>query len=167
MSWGQQGQQGGWGQQGQGQQGGWGQQGQQGQQGLGQQGQGSQSGLTLPQVISVVDKRLTTLESFMKETKLSSPVLSSAPQQQPQPQPPDNLREILDEFNTRHEMLASEIGNLKNIVMSLQSYTMDVNKMLMEERVKILGDVGEGEGEGEENTKEENTTSPMLFSMSE
>ena len=38
-------------------------------------------------------------------------------------------------------MLAEEIINLKNIVLNLQSYTMEVNKTLMEERVRILSDV--------------------------
>ena len=41
----------------------------------------------------------------------------------------------MDEFNARFELLADEIANMKNIVLSLQSYTMDVNKMLLEERV--------------------------------
>ena len=36
--------------------------------------------------------------------------------------------------------MAVEIENLKNIVLSLQSYTMDVNKMLLEERVRFLSD---------------------------
>jgi hypothetical protein len=91
------------------------------------------AGLTLPQVISLVDKRLTTLEKFMNENKSSGllpPVAESN-------EIPSNLTEILDEFNSRHELLANEIGSLKNIVMNLQSYTMDVNKMLLDERNKL------------------------------
>ena len=47
----------------------------------------------------------------------------------------------MDDFNTRFDALADEIANMKNIVLSLQSYTMDVNKVLMEERVRILSEV--------------------------
>lgn len=99
-------------------------------------------GLTLPQVISLVDKRLTTLEKFMNEHQkmtVQEPVASSLI--------PSNLTEVLDEFNSRHEMLANEIGSLKNLIMNLQSYTMDVNKMLLQERIKILSDLGEQEQE--------------------
>ena len=45
-----------------------------------------------------------------------------------------HLQEILDEFNARFEIMAEEIANLKNIVMNLQMYTMEVNKQLLEER---------------------------------
>jgi hypothetical protein len=49
------------------------------------------------------------------------------------------------EFNDRYELLATEIQSIKDIVLKLQSYTMEVNKTLMEERVRILSDI--------ENTK--------------
>ena len=95
------------------------------------------SGLTLPQVIAVVDKRLLVLESSVKQ-------LLEAPRDQTSANPgveiPSNITEVLDEFNSRFETMAVEIENLKNIVLSLQSYTMDVNKMLLEERVRILSD---------------------------
>jgi len=99
--------------------------------------QAGPSGLTLPQVISVVDKRLLVLESSVKQ-------LLEAPREQiaasPETEIPSNITEVLDEFNSRFETMAVEIENLKNIVLSLQSYTMDVNKMLLEERVRILSD---------------------------
>jgi len=95
------------------------------------------SGLTLPQVISLVDKRLLILESSVKQ-------LLEVPHDQtattPEVDIPSNITEVLDEFNSRFETMAVEIENLKNIVLSLQSYTMDVNKMLLEERVRILSD---------------------------
>ncbi|NBO24726.1 MAG: hypothetical protein EBU93_05790, partial [Chlamydiae bacterium] len=73
------------------------------------------------------------------------------------------LEPHLDEFNHRYEILATEILNLKNVVMNLQSYTMEVNKMLVEERVRVLSDPvtttesptilihddGDGDGDGE------------------
>lgn len=92
------------------------------------------SGLTLPQVIAVVDKRLLVLETNVKSL-LEVPQTDAT-----ESQIPSNITEVLDEFNTRFETMAVEIENLKNIVLSLQSYTMDVNKMLLEERVRFLSD---------------------------
>jgi hypothetical protein len=90
----------------------------------------SNVGLTLPQVVALVDRRLTTLEVFMREQ-----------QQQPQQREvvaaegiSKELEAVLDEFQSRFEILAEELSSLKNIVLSLQSYTMDVNKRLLEER---------------------------------
>jgi len=94
--------------------------------------QPSGQGLTLPQVISLVDKRLLALETTVKVIKESSPADETA-------QIPSNITEVLDEFNGRFDQLAEEMAELKNIVLSLQSYTMDVNKMLLEERVQLLG----------------------------
>jgi hypothetical protein len=102
------------------------------------------AGLTLPQVISLVDTRLIKLEQFMKETlennssnfvsnieirdSESNIVDSSDPNQL------TDLNDILEEYNNRFVLLAEEIGQLKDIVLKLQTYTMDVNKMLIEER---------------------------------
>jgi hypothetical protein len=112
-----------------------------------QQAQSQQpAGLTLPQVIAVVDRRLMTLETFMKEQKDNQV-------QQPQVQQSSDVQSInadiikteienmAEEFNNRYELLASEIQSIKDIVLKLQSYTMEVNKTLMEERVRILSDV--------------------------
>jgi hypothetical protein len=93
-------------------------------------------GLTLPQVIALVDKRLITLETFMKETKEQpGSIPSSFENTVPLP-------DIFDEFNTRFEILAQEIDSMKEIVMKLQSYTMDVNKMLVDERVHVFSELG-------------------------
>ena len=93
------------------------------------------TGLTLPQVISIIDKRLVNLETFVKTTNEQT---KSADVTQSQ----DNaqLNEVISEYNSRFELLAEEIGNLKDIVLKLQSYTMEVNKTLMEERINVLSD---------------------------
>ena len=95
--------------------------------------QQGQNGLTLPQVISLVDARLVKLEKFMKEhsdmpTENNVQVLSSSSSGA------EISPELLDEFQTRFDILAQEINQLKDIVLKLQSYTMDVNKQLLEER---------------------------------
>ena len=51
------------------------------------------------------------------------------------------LRSLADEINIRFELFANEIANLKDTVMKLQTYTMDVNKMLVNERIQILSNV--------------------------
>ena len=45
-------------------------------------------------------------------------------------------------------MLAQEVADLKDIVLKLQSYTMDVNKTLFEERIQVLSDMGENKEGG-------------------
>jgi hypothetical protein len=96
------------------------------------------SGLTLPQVITLIDTRLSTLEKFMRgnQNMIVTPTNAN----------PENdntdVQSVLDEFNNRFLMLAEEIGSIKDNVLKLQMYTMDVNKMLLEERVNVLSDLG-------------------------
>lgn len=105
-----------------------------------------QTGLTLPQVIALIDSRLIKLEKFMKDsTENSEKIVRFATT------PIDNtngeetevdISTILDDFNNRFLLLAEEIGSMKDTLMKLQTYTMDVNKMLLEERVNVLSDLG-------------------------
>lgn len=106
--------------------------------------------LTIPQVIDNIGKRLIILETFMNDTKQNlSPVLqrnAEQPSSQPDTQHvtfenTNQLDEIVDEFDKRHQMLATEIASLKDIVLNLQKYTMDVNKMLLEERTHIINEL--------------------------
>lgn len=97
-----------------------------------QVGTPQQSGLSLQQVIALIDKRLVNLETFAKGG--SSTVN------------PVEINGLADEFNNKFEMLATEVSELKDIVLKLQSYTMEVNKTLMEERVRILSDMDGGNG---------------------
>ena len=105
---------------------------------------GSGSGLTLPQVISVIDTRLIVLETFMKESKVATNSTTdnkvSSPSTQVQVQGPET-NEIMEEMDTRFDILAREIADLKDIVLKLQAFTMDVNKTLLEERIHILSDL--------------------------
>ena len=96
------------------------------------------SGLTLPQVIAVIDRRLINLETFVKDSKTqpSTNVSSTTPQNT------DSFNELFEEYNHRFEVLADEIANMKDIVLKLQSYTMDVNKALMDERIHVFSDLG-------------------------
>jgi hypothetical protein len=98
------------------------------------------AGLTLPQVISLVDKRLITLETFMRDQQQQgSSVVTSAV--------PSLTDELAEEFNAKFEMLAGEVEALKDIVLKLQAYTMEVNKTLYEERIQMLSSDVKAPGE--------------------
>ena len=104
------------------------------------------TGLTLQQVISVIDKRLINVETFMKESKEeSSKRVNFEDENQDNENENDNgneLNNIIIEYNSRFSLLAEEISNIKDTLLKLQTYTMSVNKTLMEERIQLLSDLG-------------------------
>lgn len=107
------------------------------------------NGLTLPQVIAVIDNRLIALESFVKEQKQSGPssseksVTFALENENDAENDVGVTNDFMEEMQSRYEILAREIVDLKDIVLKLQSYTMDVNKTLLEERIHILSDLGD------------------------
>lgn len=99
-------------------------------------------GLTLPQVIQIVDNRLIILEKFMAETKMATNnagpyVENNGDNTDAAKMTPVDISDVIEEFDGRYNMLVEEIANLKNIVLSLQSYTMEVNKTLLSEKLKL------------------------------
>ena len=129
--------------------------------------QNMNQGLTLPQVIALIDKRLVSLETFVVDAKQSS-----STQYNPKPQQVVNTSLVhpsssnqLNDFNERFDALADEIANMKNIVLSLQSYTMDVNKMLMEERAKMMELSEQLADQSDENSQAPNHH--QLFALSD
>jgi len=101
------------------------------------------TGLTLPQVISVIDNRLINLENYVKEQQNNTKSMEFQQPNQEQALPSD----FVDEVQTRFDILAREISDLKDVILKLQSFTMDVNKTLLEERINILSDLNESKGE--------------------
>jgi hypothetical protein len=116
------------------------------------------SALTLPQVIKLVDIRLTNLEKSVTEIRSSSNGLYDDTKVLQNKDITSNLefdsklKEVIDEFDKRYEMLAQEVVELKDIVLRLQTYTMDVNKMLIEERSQIMEELGKKEQENLESS---------------
>ena len=106
-----------------------------------------QKPMSLQQVISVFDKRLLHIESIIaKEQQIITgnavPVEKpSINNEQVQEMIQHYLNPHISEFDHRYQMLATEIANLKQIVLKLQAYTLDVNKSLIEERIQILSDM--------------------------
>lgn len=75
-------------------------------------------GLTLQQVIALIDKRLINLETAeVNEIDATE------------------LEDMTEEYENRFDILAQEISELKQTVLSLQTYTMEVNKMLFDEKM--------------------------------
>lgn len=114
--------------------------------------QSQPTGLTLPQVIALIDTRLVKLEKFMtekekeKEKETDQFQYTNNPMNQTVSEDegiPSNMNEILEEFQQRFLLLAEEINVLKDTILKLQTYTMDVNKTLLEERINILSDLGD------------------------
>ena len=103
--------------------------------------------MPLQQVITVLDNRILYLEKHLVESskrefveKVDLP--ESIPNSSFTKEAIDEIvtaaiKEHIMEFDHRYEMLANEIVNLKQIVLQLQSYTLDVNKTLLEERAQI------------------------------
>jgi hypothetical protein len=91
--------------------------------------------LTFQQVISMLDARLIKLESNTNTTQSTAMVNSDENNDTSV-----SISEYISEMDGKFNMLVEEITNLKDIVMKLQSYTMDVNKMLTEERIHIMSE---------------------------
>lgn len=127
--------------------------------------QPQQSGLTLPQVIALIDTRLVKLEKFMSEKGnendemkyINNPMNQNG--SEIQYDIPSNMNEILEEFQQRFLLLAEEINLLKDTVLKLQTYTMDVNKSLLEDRINILSDLGDN---GDRFLVQENEMNELL-----
>ena len=81
------------------------------------------SNLSISDAFKMVNERLVNLE---KSISGSSDI---------------NQTEVVQEYENRFNLIAEEIGELKETVLKLQTFTMDVNKTLYDERIKILGDI--------------------------
>jgi hypothetical protein len=115
------------------------------QQSLGSSNNMNAPGLTLPQVIALIDRRLINLETFVKESKENSNQVKFENNIQtplPNTLPENAFEQLVEEFSHRFEVLAEELSILKDTVLKLQTYTMDVNKALLEERIQIFSDLG-------------------------
>lgn len=91
--------------------------------------------LTLPQVIAVLDARLSKLE----KTQIIAPVYEQS-QEITTPEGSVSVSDYVVEMDHKFSVLVEEITNLKDIVLKLQTYTMEVNKMLVDERINIMSE---------------------------
>jgi hypothetical protein len=125
---------------------------------------GAPQGLTLQQVISLINTRLLKLEKFMSDSMTTSPQsgenksieCTSNEVQISNDAILDQLQQIVDEYNVRFNVFSEEISKLKDTILSLQSFTMEVNKSLYQERIQILSDMGDSKDTYMLNTENDN-----------
>ena len=99
-----------------------------------QQSQGSnqpqsQTKLTIPAYLSLLESRLLTLEKRVDGSDGTALMV-----EMDGPDGAKNTMKITDymeDMDKRFQMLAEEITNMKDIVLSLQRYTMEVNQNLL------------------------------------
>jgi hypothetical protein len=109
--------------------------------------------MTIQQVINLITTRLITVENFINDfDNKPKPVfqgnsavsgnLDSGSVNVDYSKIEEICRSLVEEhiseFDHRYAILAEEISNLKHIILNLQSYTMEVNKVLMEERLSKM-----------------------------
>jgi len=94
-----------------------------------------QTGMTLQEVISHFNKKIQSLEETVSKI---SPTTSDSSTSGTSTPNSDELNVIFREFNDRFELFAQEIALMKEQLLKLQTYTMNVNKVLYEERVRVL-----------------------------
>jgi hypothetical protein len=100
------------------------------------------NGLTLTQVIAVIDQRLINLETFMNNSKNgeSDTIISDdIGNDSAIVMDSKEFTSFVDEINSRFQILADEMNTLKDTILKLQTYTMDVNKILLNEITKNEG----------------------------
>jgi hypothetical protein len=85
------------------------------------------SRMTIPQVIALLDSRLAKLEIGARSPISTSPTTAA-----------------LEDMEAKFMMLAEEITMMKDVIMKLQAFTMDVNKTLFEERIQIMSEMDGG-----------------------
>lgn len=111
-----------------------------------------QTGMTLQEVISHFNKKIQGLEESVSKISPTTTTNGSSTSGTSTPNSGE-LNVIFSEFNDRFELFAQEIALMKDQLLKLQTYTMDVNKVLYEERVRVLSN-SEGENKLSSNDLE-------------
>jgi|UniRef100_A0A6C0IRB7 hypothetical protein len=86
------------------------------------------------EMITLLNSRVVALEKGANQTSSNNETTTQ-----------QELMSLAEEINIRFELFANEIAEMKDTVMKLQTYTMDVNKMLLNERIQILSNVEQTE----------------------
>lgn len=88
--------------------------------------------VSIPQMFSLMEKRINTLEKEMKTfaTKPNADIGNSKTAD-------DDSKKIFEEYESRFELLAMEISTIKDVLLNLQTYTINVNRVLLEQNGTI------------------------------
>ena len=85
--------------------------------------------LSIQNFVVLLDKRMSTLEESLKSN--TEPNNIKLELDTPEGKKTMKITEYMEEMDTKFNMLAEEIMNMKDIVLKLQSFTMEVNKSLV------------------------------------
>ena len=81
--------------------------------------------MTINQAFRAMNERINVLDKKVSDDQ-SNPVITDS---------------IINEYEQRFEMILNEIVNIKDTLMKLQTFSMEVNKSLHDERIQLLTDV--------------------------
>jgi hypothetical protein len=99
--------------------------------------------MSLPQLLNNFENRLKSIESSKPVTDNEKSITFNVTDPETGAQKKMSLSEYMTDMDNKFFMLADEITTMKDILIKLQSFTMEVNKTLMEERIRILSDIPE------------------------
>jgi len=114
--------------------------------------------MSLPQLLNNLESRLKAVEAAKPETVPEAPLSFTVTDPETGTERKMSLSDYMTDMDNKFFMLAEEITSMKDIIVKLQSFTMEVNKTLMEERVRILSDVPENIKITKEDVEEEEET---------
>ena len=81
--------------------------------------------VSIPQMFALMERRISSVEKDVRE------YLGTKEESEPK-EDSESFKKLTDEYESRFELLAIEMNNMKDLLMKLQSFTMDVNKVLLE-----------------------------------
>ena len=85
--------------------------------------------MTIPQVLSVFEKRIMDIEKRIENQSLDK---QEKVVEKSDSEMSEHMKQVIDEYEERFEMLLTQINQMKEMLSSLQMYTMEVNKILLE-----------------------------------
>ena len=96
--------------------------------------------LSIPQLFQLMEKRIISLENRMKDTSTvnkENNINENLLKEMIDTKISNQEQKIIDEYESRFEILATQLNDLKEVVLKLQMYTMDVNKVLLENQTVL------------------------------
>ena len=86
------------------------------------QSQNNRVPVSIPQMFSLMEKRINTLEKEIKMKSVQSNTVAE-----------EDSKKIFEEYDSRFDLFAIEINTIKDVLLNLQTYTINVNKVLLEQ----------------------------------
>ena len=129
--------------------------------------------MSLQQVITVFDQRLLHLEKIIIEQGSTSQTSEGKAEidleqlNEIQQSFQTSISKCVNEFDHRYNLLANEVVELKEMLLKLQSYTLEVNKALYENKVQSSQQLLKNESEKKIITENSTQTKEVQEAMDE